>query len=314
MIARRALLAAAAALPLGARPFAARAQTPLVLHAGAAGGTFLPYGRALAELLNRAGAGPVAAVESPGSNANLFAVDADPHALGLAFLPSLREAVAGEGFALGLPQRNVRALLAAYPTTYYLVARRDGPARILDLDGRRVGVGPAGGVDEAMFMALARDLFVRATPVSGSAEQLALAMAEGRLDALWIGALVPVPAIAAIAERIDARVIGLSAWEIARLVARNPLLVPRIVPARTYRGQGASFAAVSSWNFLVAHKDLPDGRVEAILRAVFGVTDPARDIHPFAAETRAAANVHNRVAPFHPAAERFHRAAGVFAR
>ena len=308
-IARRAFLGLAAGLP-----FAARAAEPLKLHAGAPGGTFLPYGRGLAGLLDAAGTGPVTVLESAGSNANLIAVDADPSALGLALHPAVRDAARGEGFSAGLPLRNVRALFAAYRTTYQLAARRDGPARILDLDGKRVGVGPAGGADAALFQSISMELFVRAIPVTGTVAQLAEALEGGRIDALWVGALSPIPAIAELSERIGARVFGLSAWEIARLVDRNDLMAPSLVPAGTYRGQSVPLATVASWNLVVAHKDLPEARAAAILGAVFANPDAAARIHPAASGLRASDSGAIRGIPFHPGAARFLRDAGVALR
>jgi uncharacterized protein len=304
-IGRRAVLGMAASLP-----FAAHATEALRLHAGAPGGTFLPYAQGLARFLDEAGAGPVTALESAGSNANLIAVDADPNALGLALHPALRDAVRGEGFSTGLPLRNVRALFATYRTTYQLVARPGGPARVLDLDGKRVGVGAAGGADAALFQTLVRELFVRAIPVTGTAAQLAEALAEGRIDALWVGALSPIPAIAELTARIDARVFGLTAWEIARLVDRNDLLAPTLVPAGTYRGQSVAIATVASWNLLVAHKDLPEARALRIAQAVHATPDAAARIHATAAGARAADTAAIRGIPFHPGAARFFREAG----
>jgi hypothetical protein len=44
---------------------------------------------------------------------------------------------------------------------------------------------------------------------------------------------------------------------------------------------------------------------------VLTVADPAREIAPVAATTRAVNARHNRVLPFHPGAARFYREAGV---
>lgn len=287
----------------------------LRLHSAGPGSALLPYAHGLARHLNASGAGPVVVVETAGSIANVASVEADPGVMGLTVLASAQDAIAGTGFAQGKPHANVRALFALYRTGYHAVALRErNLARILDLDSKRVGVGPTGGPAELFFQFLARDLHLKVTPVTGTPAELGQALLDGRIDAFFQGAIVPIPAIAAVTDRADAPVFGLTAWEIAGLVERYRYLSPMIVPARTYRGQSTHLATVASWNFAVVHKDLPDARVLAILRAVLQTDDPAKDIHPFAAETRAANAAQNRVIPFHPAALRFYREAGVAVR
>jgi uncharacterized protein len=288
------------------------AAQELRLHSAGPGSAFLPYAHGLATHLNARGAGPIVVVETAGSIANVAAVEADPRAIGFTVLASAQDAIAGTGYALGKPHANVRALFAMYRTGYHAVAlRRAGVGRVLDLDSKRVGVGPAGGPAELFFGVLARDFHVTATPVTGTPAELGQALIDGRIDAFFQGAIVPIPAIANVADRAEARVFGLSAWEIAGLVERYRYLSPMVVPARTYRGQDAHLATVASWNFAVVHEDMPDSRATAILRAVLQGGDPAKDIHPFAAETRAANAAQNRVIPFHPAALRFHREIGI---
>ena len=292
----------------------ARAQE-LRLHSAGAGSALLPYAQGLARHLNATGAGPVVVLESAGSIANVAAVEADPAAMGLTVLASAHDAIAGTGFAQGRPHANVRALFPMYRTGYHAVGLRErNLTRMLDLEAKRVGVGPAGGPAELFFRFLARDLYLSVTPVTGTPAELGQALVEGRIDAFFQGAIVPIPAIAAVTDRVDARVFGLSAWEIAGLVERYRYLSPMIVPARTYRGQATHLATVASWNFAIVHKDLPEARVLAIMRAVFESADPARDIHPFAAETQARHAAENRVIPFHPGALRFYREAGMALR
>jgi uncharacterized protein len=299
----------ALALTILAVPAAAQ---ELKLHSAGPGGAFQPYAQGLARHLNAAGIGPAIAVETSGSIANLAAAESDPAALGLAFLGTAHEAVSGTGYAQGRKHTNVRALFPMYQTSVQIAAlRASGIARFSDLDGKRFGVGPAGGPSEIYVRAIAGELRIAPELVTGSAEDLAAALIAGRIDALWQGAIVPIPALAMIADRADAVVFGLTASEIAATTRLFPFLAPANVPANAYRGQTTPLTTVAAWNFVVAHKDLPDARVTAILRAVFGTKDPARDIHPFAADTRAANASTNRVVPFHPAALRYYREAGI---
>lgn len=299
------------AFALAVLAFPAGAQE-LRLHAAGAGTAFLPYAQGVARHLNAAGAGPVVAIETSGSIANLAAAEADPGALGLAFLGAAHEAVTGTGYAQGKPHANVRALFPMYQTSLQIAAlRSSGIARFADLDRKRVGVGPEGGPAVVFFRAFAEELRIAPEIVTGSPVELGEALIAGRIDAFWQGAIVPIPSLVAVTDRADALVFGLDAAEIAAMTRRFPFLSPAHVPANTYRGQTAPLTTIAAWNFVVAHKDLPDARATAILRAVFGAADPARDIHPFAADTRAENAGTNRVVPFHPAAQRFYREAGI---
>jgi TRAP transporter TAXI family solute receptor len=292
------------AFPVGAQE--------LRLHAAGPGTAFLPYAQGVARLLNQAGVGPVVAVETTGSLANLSAAENDPNALGLAFLGSAHEAVTGTGYAQGRPHANLRALFAMYQTSLQIAAMRSaGIARFADLDGKRVGVGPEGGPSVVFFKAFAEELRIAPVIVTGSPGELGAALIAGRIDAFWQGAIAPIPSLVAVTGRADAVVFGLNAAEIAAMTRRFPFLAPFELPANVYRGQSAKLTTIAAWNFVVAHKDLSDARVTAILRAVFAATDPARDIHAFAADTLAANAVANRVVPFHPAALRYYREAGI---
>jgi TRAP-type uncharacterized transport system substrate-binding protein len=75
---------------------------------------------------------------------NLARVEDDPNALGTAFLGSVWDALQGAPAARERRHQNLRALFPMYETSFQLVAlqarRITGFAQ---LDGRRVGAGPA---------------------------------------------------------------------------------------------------------------------------------------------------------------------------
>lgn len=304
----RALAFAVCALLLGPNSVRAQNGDELSLYGGAAGGAFLPYAQGLAAFLSRDPALPVRAMESGGSIANLTIVQRDPNAIGLAFLPTVQEAVTSKGFAQGRNYGNIRALLPAFRSTYQIAVRRESDiGRILDLDRKRVGVGPAGGTDELLFAVAAKDLYLKPQFVNGTITELGESLLAGGIDALWVGARSPIPAISAVTGNGGARVIGLSAWDLAGLTARYPYLTPAIVPANTYPGQTRPFATVASWNLLVVNKDLPEEKALAIVKAILEARDPEKDIHPFANETRAEFLGENRVAEYHPGLLRYLR-------
>ena len=290
---------------------AAQAPLGLSLVTAGQGSAFLPYGEGLARYLAETGTATVRVRESKGSNENLDIVDAAPDTLGTVFLGAAAEAVAGTGWAQGRPHANVRALFPMYETSFQVAALSSkGIRSISDLDGKRVGVGPAGGPAEVRFRAVAADAKINPTIVAGEPADLARRIVSGDIDALWQGAVVPIPSLTQVADSADAIVFGLTEAEVAATTARFPYLAPTTIPAGTYRGQAAPIRSIAAWNFIIAHRDLPDAQAYAITKAALTALNPGSRIHPFVARTTAADSATNVVMPFHPGAARFLSEAG----
>lgn len=298
---------------LAAAPTPARAQpsaAPVPFHTAGPGSAFLPYGEALARFLTTKGIA-VEVRRSAGSLENLARVEDDPNAIGAAFLGSAADALNGTPAAGGRRHRAVRALFPMYETAFMVAApRARGLARFADLEGKRLGCGPARGPAETFFRAAAEVAGLRAEVVSGDSAALVEAALRGEIDALWQGAIVPIPALAAVADRTEAAVFG-PGEDVARgVVSRLPYLAPTTVAPGTYRGQDAPIASFAAWNFVVGNAAMPEAAAHALTRAALSAADPAREIAPSAAGTRAANAGTNRVLPFHPGAARALRDAG----
>lgn len=290
------------------------AQPALRLHTAGPGSAFLPYGEGMAAFLARQGIS-VSVERSAGSLENLARVEDDPASLGTAFLGSAADALAGAPAAGGRVHRNIRALWPMYETSFQAAARRDsGIARFADLAGKRVGAGPARGPAEVFFRAALAAAGMEAEVVSGDPAALASALAQGGIDALWQGAIVPIPSLVAAQAQSDVIVFGLEAPVIAAVVARLPYLTPTTVPAGTYRGQQAPILSFAAWNFVVANAALPEEVAYAVTRAALSAGDPAREIHPSAGGTRAENARANAVMAFHRGAGRYLRERGVEVR
>lgn len=310
---RRLILAASAAALLAActtsppKP----SLTDVGIYAAGPGSAFLPYAQGLAAYLSANGL-KAQALESKGSIENLGQVEAEPHRLGMAFLGTAFEAVNGSApWTQGKKHSNVRALFPMYETSFQIVAlRARGVASLGALAGKRVGVGPAGGPAESFFKGLAEATGLQVQIVTGTPAALAADLQAGRIDALWQGAALPIPAIKQVADATDAVVFGLSDGELAAMLRRFPFLSPASVAPNTYRGQTGMLKSVAAWNFVMAHKDLSEADAYWITRTVLQATDP-KTIHASAGPTRAANAPNNTVVPFHPGALRFYREQGV---
>lgn len=299
----------AAAFPLA--PAAARAQAMLDIFTAGQGSPFVLFGEGVAGLLRRQGI-PATVRASTGSLQNLSAVEDSPSALGTAFLGSVWDAVEGTAAAGGRKHVNLRALLPMYETSFQVAALEGaGISRFAQLDGKRVGAGPARGPAETFLRAASEAAGITVEVVSGDPAAMTEGLLAGRMDALWQGAIVPIPSIVAALQRAPGVVFGPGAEVSARVMQRLPMLAPTTLAPGTYPGQREPIDSFAAWNFLVAHQGLDVGLAYRITRLVLTVVDPVREIAPVAATTRAANARHNRVLPFHPGAARFFREAGV---
>lgn len=299
---RRFVAISAAAL---ATPSLALAQgAELQLMTAGPGSAFLPYGQGLAKVLAAANIA-IAVKETKGSNENLSAVDASPSALGAAFLGSAFEAITGTGFAAGKKHLNVRALFPMYETAFMAAAlKARNIAALKDLDGKRVGCGPAAGPAEGFFRAAADIARIKPEIIGGTPAEQGRQLLAGAIDAFWQGAVVPIPSLVAVADRADCVVFGLSDAEIAGMRQRFPFMAEASVAAATYRGQSAPLQTVAAWNVVIAHKDLPDKIAYAITKAVLSSTMLVEVIGPAARSTSARNAGVNTIVPYHPGAER----------
>lgn len=312
-LARGVLLLALAALgsaPATAQTTSEKTSQVTFMTAGE-GSAFLPYGRGVAAYLATKGI-HLEIKKSAGSNENLSAVDASPMTIGTAFMASAYDAVKGTGFAAGRRHDNVRALFPMYETSFQVVAlRKSGLHSLADLDGKKVGVGPARGPAEGFFREAAEVAHIKPVIVNGDPAALARQVLGGEIDALWQGAVVPIPSLTEVANQADSVVFGLSDADVKAVLAKLPALSATTIPPGTYKGQTAEVKSFSAWNFVIANKELPDDTAYAITKAVLSAADPKSEIYPSATGTRAANAGNNRIVPFHPGAMRFYREAGI---
>ena len=264
-LARGLLLGLAA---LGTVPVMAQNAPQVIFMTAGDGSAFLPYGQGVAAYLATKGL-HIEIKKSGGSNENLSAVDAAPMTIGTAFMASAYEAVSGTGFAAGRKHENIRALFPMYETSFQVAAlRKSGLHSLADLDGKKVGVGPARGPAEGFFRAAADVAHIKPVIVNGDPAALSRQVLDGEIDALWQGAVVPIPSLVAVANQADAIVFGLTDAEVTAVLAKRPALSATTIPAGAYRGQTAEIKSFSAWNFVVANKELPDEVAYAITKAV----------------------------------------------
>ena len=281
------------------------------IYSAGQGSGFLPYAQGVAAYLT-ANSLKAQALESRGSIENLQKLELETHRLSTAFLGTAFEAVNGSvPWTNGKKHTHLRALFPMYETSFQIVRLRSANITTLaQLAGKRVGVGPTGGPSERFFKGLAEATGLQVQTVAGTPVALAADLQEGKIDALWQGASLPIPVIKQIADATDAVVFGLNDAEVAAMLKRFPFLSPTTIAPKMYRGQPGVIKSVAAWNFVMAHKDLPAADAYVITKTIWSANDPKR-LHSSAASTRIENAPFHTVVPFHPGALRFYQEQGL---
>lgn len=306
------LASSGAALALGGHA-SAQGATALTIYTAGQGSAFLPYGQGLGRYLEAAAGLKLAVAESKGSVENAGKIEESANALGTVFLGTANEALNGLAWANGKRHGKLRALAPMYETSFQIAVPGGSTIRTVKaLDGKSVGIGPAGGPAEGYFKALAEIAGITPTLVAGSPADLAKKLVAKEIDALWQGAIVPIPSLVAVQkDDTGAAIFGLSDAEVDGMLKRFPFMAKTEVAAGTYANQSTAVKSISAWNFVLANADLPEETAYRITRAMISAQVPEREIHAFAKGVGAQNATANRIVPFHPGAIRALKERGV---
>jgi uncharacterized protein len=313
---RRSLLMAGV---LAALPFSdvlAQDRTVVVLGTATPGGGFPVYGSAFAETVNEADASlNVQPRNTKGSTENIPLIEAGNLDIALVTGEPLYEAVNG----IGRPAADLRILAAMYSSPGMFVTRGDSPHRgIADLVGKPVAFGAQGSglvvlaryVLDGLGYDMNKDFKAVFLERAGDGPAM---VEDGRVAALW-GAGIGWPGFTGVAKGSSgARFIVPDAAQVKRILDRNSLLKPLVVPAGSYPGQDAPIASLGSWAFVIARPTLPDETAYRLARALHKGESAIAKRLPQARETTAANTV--AAAPradlIHPGVQRYLREAGI---
>jgi TRAP transporter TAXI family solute receptor len=288
----------------------------LTIGTASPGGTYYAYGDGLASLLARQLGIAVSTRSTEGPSENIRLLEAGEIELAFVTLGVAQQAWNGAGeWTGGRQYRSMRALFPMYDTPFHFVALRESELLSgADLDGRRIGIGPRGGTTATYVPEFFKVLKLSATFDYGDWADLATQLHEKALDALVVGAGVPLPAVVDLERKSRVHYLPLTADQIVALRLAMPELGPSVIPAGIYPSLARHYQTVGLYNFAIAHVDLPEDLAYAIVDAVFAHHDLMMEIHPAAAETVPANFTRNTFLPFHVGANRWYHnkaAAGV---
>jgi TRAP transporter TAXI family solute receptor len=256
----------------------------------------------------------VQVVATEGSVANAFLIQSQQARVGVMQSDVAAAAVTGQGvFAETGPMSHLRATVSLFPEPVHIVVRADSDIRdVADLAGRRVALGsPQSGSRHTARRLLA---YAGVDPAGlvgvdyGDPADALARLAAGELDAVIEVTSAPWQQLQETLRTTPLRLIGLDSEQAVRIGAELHGLVPLNIPARTYAGQAAAVQTVAATALLVAHSDVADATVEAVLEYLYAAAaDRGGVLAARLSKERARTGI---TIPMHPGAQRFFARAG----
>jgi TRAP transporter TAXI family solute receptor len=285
----------------------------LTISSASPGGVFYIYGELLAQMLTQKLGISVNSMPTGGSVHNIKLVEDGSMPVGIITMGVGLQGWNGSGdWTQGKKFRQMRALFPAYDSPFQFVAlRQSGLIRLIDLDGKRVGVGPKAGAGALYAPEILKALGVSAQYISGSWEANVADVLAGNCAALLGFAGVPLPAIQQIEAKEPVTFLSLSADEVGQVRKAIPEITPSKIPGGAYKGLTADQNTIGIFIFVIGRADLSDDFVYHLVKAVYeNQRDLVRSL-PVFAETVVQNVDKDTFLPLHPGAIRYYREIGI---
>jgi len=290
----------------------AQAKLPKFIEIGTAGtgGAYYPIGIAMAEILTQKLKIQATAQVTGGAVENIRLIQDGSVKIALTTTANAYRGLMGLP-PFTKPNTKVAGLFSNLTQGVYQIAVREnsGIKTLQDLKGKRVSLGPQGGLgvelSDYVFKAAGFSISdIKATFLSY--EESVTMMDDGNLDAVIIQTALPNPALRQLQSTGKKfNVISLPASVIQKVSTDHPYFAAFEIPASMY-GTPAEVRTLNGTNMAIVDKDLPEDVVYQIMKALMGDIDKIRASQPsakgFTLEMAAQMPI-----PLHPGAERFYR-------
>ncbi len=276
------------------------------------GGTYFVYGSGWTNLVSESLGVPGGAEVTGGPVQNAALVQTGDLDLGMVTMGPAFDAINGESaLAPGLKHDKIRAIFPMYKTAFHMMALESSGIDSFEAipDGAVVGVGPEGGTPGTYWPRFMETLGKSVEVRHAGAADLAGQLQDGLIDVYAWAAGIPFPAYSQVEAQNDVNFFGFDAEMVATLVDTQPVSAFTI-PSDTYPTMADDHESVSMWNFAIAHADLPESFVYAVVDTVMSQHENMIGIHKAAVETIPENVDKNTFIPWHPGAVRWFRENG----
>ncbi len=291
------------------------AGTKMTMGTGGTAGTYYGYGGVLGQYItNKAGVN-VTVVSTDGSKANIQGIDAGNYQLGT--VQSDVMAYAWEGTRAFQEEGKIdtfRTVAGLYAEAVQLVTMNSEIKSVADLKGKSVSIGAPGSgvyfnaIDVLSAAGLTeKDIKAQYQSFADSAD----ALKDGKIDAAFIVAGPPTPAITELFTTNEAYLVPIDGEIAEKVMAEGPFYTEFTIPAGTYNGQTEDVKTVTVKATLIVSADASEEDVYNLTAAIFDNIDAITAENGKGAELSLENATEGMTVPFHAGAAKYFSEKGV---
>lgn len=289
--------------------------TKMTMGTGGTAGTYYGYGGVLGQyIINNAGIN-VNVVSTDGSKANIQGIDGGNYQLGTVQSDVMAYAWDGiRSFETEGKVDSFRTVAGLYAEAVQLITMDPAIKSVSDLKGKSVSIGaPGSGVFfNAMDVLEAaglgeNDIKAQYQSFADSAD----ALKDGKIDAAFIVAGPPTPAITELCTTNNAYLVPIDGDIAAKLMESNPFYTVHTIPAETYPGQSEDVNTVTVKATLIVSADASEEDVYALTAAIFDNIDAITAENAKGSELSLENATSGMTVPFHKGAAKYFAEKGI---
>ena len=304
-----------AAMLLSLTVVAQAASTKMTMGTGGSAGTYYAYGNILSRYMKEIAGVNVTVVSTDGSKANIQGIQAGDYQLGTVQSDVMSYGWEGtRSFESTGKVDSFRVIAGLYAEAVQLITMNPEIKSVADLKGKTVSIGaPSSGVYFNAVDVLAAagltedDIKAQYQSFADSTD----ALKDGKIDAAFIVAGAPTPAITELCTTNNAYLVPIDGDVAEAMMAASPFYTVYTIPAGTYNGQTEDVNTVTVKATLIVDASASEDDVYNITKAIF---DNAADIakeHGKGAELSIENATSGMTAPFHKGAAKYFAEQGV---
>lgn len=287
----------------------------MVMGTGGTAGTYYGYGGVLGQYIKNHAGIDVTVVSTDGSKANIQGIDIGDYQLGTVQSDVMSYAWEGtRSFAEDGKVDTFRVVAGLYAESVQLVTMDPEIKTVADLKGKAVSIGAPGSgvyfnaIDVLTAAGLTEDDIQAQYQSFGDSTD---ALKDGKIDAAFMVAGAPTPAITELCTTNDAYLIPIDGEVAANMMAACPYYTEYVIPAGSYAGQEEDVHTVTVKATLIVNADASEESVYNLVKAIFDNADAIAAENGKGAELSIENATSGMTAPFHAGAAKYFAEQGV---